>query len=256
MQESRTTHLVSLAEICRAVSTERLGAYSTTDKGDLDSTDAVARYLWNGALCIAFHPSLHALEISLRNNLFGASSAFVATAGRKIGPYQCWLDAQPTFLYKNEEEKVQDAKARISADRRPPTAGRLVAKLGFGFWTALCRSPYDHARAGGPRLWPSLLLKVFPHLPKPQRQRQIVQQQLDDVREFRNRIAHHEPIWDRDPLARYDEILTAIGWMYPGMAKAVRVCGELEYTWHSGPERFRALAERLLGASPPSSSAS
>lgn len=238
--------LVSLAALCAAVSHERLGAYSLVS--DKDSTDAVARYLWNGALCISFHPSLHALEVTFRNNLFRASEAFVSTAGRTMGPFGCWLDVTPSFLLPLELNAVQAAKLRIGKNPRHHTPGRLVAKLGFGFWTALCQGPYGHGRVNGPRLWPSLLPKVFPSMPKSMRSREVASARLDAIREFRNRIAHHEPIWDHDLLVRYDEILEALGWMQPSMSKAVRVCGDLELIYHNGPEQFRTLAARLLGA--------
>lgn len=250
MQESQITDrkpLVPLGELCIALSADRLGAYSDKDN-DRDSTDAVARYLWNGALCNAFNPSLHALEVTLRNNIFRCSHGHVVTMGRSLGTFRCWLTASPTFLFAKEAEKVADAIKRIGPDRRYHTQGRLIAKLGFGFWTALMYSPYDHSRRDGPKLWPKLLGSVFPHQQTGWRTREAISARFDDIREFRNRIAHHEPIWDRDPLMRYDEILGALSWMYPSMAKAVRLCGDLEITYHRGPEQFRELASRLLGS--------
>ena len=237
------------------MSFERIAAYSLSND-DRDSTDAVARYLWNGALCIAFHPSLHALEVALRNRLFRASQAGVDTTGRTVGTFRCWLDVKPTFLFDHEQESVDKARSRISPNPRWHTHGRLIAKLGFGFWTALCRAPYEHSRSDGPKLWPRLLPAVFPEMPRQYRSRANVQQRLDDIREFRNRIAHHEPIWDRNLMVRYAEVLDTLSWMYPHMAKAVRVCGSLEATFHQGPQAFRVLAERLLGAEPSSASSS
>ncbi|MBX6331688.1 MAG: hypothetical protein IRY91_07565 [Gemmatimonadaceae bacterium] len=143
---------------------------------------------------------------------------------------------------------MDEAIQRLERNPRFQTQGRLVAKLGFGFWTALCRAPYDHSRADGPKLWPTLLPRVFPHMPRAGRSRQNVQARMDGIREFRNRIAHHEPIWNRDLLKHYDEILDAISWMYPNMSKAVRVCNDLELTFRRGPEQYRPLAARLLAA--------
>lgn len=40
---------VSLSDLTRALSGERLEAYSS-ERDDRDSTDAAARYLWNGAM--------------------------------------------------------------------------------------------------------------------------------------------------------------------------------------------------------------
>jgi hypothetical protein len=240
--------LVPIGDLCHALSHERLGAYSRPD--DWDSTDAVARYLWNGALSIAFHPSLHALEVALRNNLFRGSESIVSTTGRTVGTFRCWLDMKPSFLYPKEQKQVDEAIDRVGPNPRFHTPGRLIAKLGFGFWCALCRAPYDHSRPGGPQLWPRLLKPAFPFLLPHMRKRQTVQTRLDDIREFRNRIAHHEPVWDHDLLRRYDEILGALSWMYPNMAKAVRVSGNLEPTLKQGFRAYRPLAARLLGSPP------
>lgn len=243
VQESHP--LIPLPDLLSALSPERLGAYSLAR--DHDSTDALARYLWNGALCIAVHPALHALEVTLRNNLFRASEAAVDTTGRIVGTFRCWLDAKPSFLFQHEQESVDEAISRISPNPRFHSPGRLVAKLGFGFWTALCRAPYDHSRPDGPRLWPRILPDVFPHMPKRIRTREDASTRMDSIREFRNRIAHHEPIWDRDLLNRYEDVVEAISWMYPNMAKAVRVCGDVGPIYYAGARKFRPLAERLLG---------
>ena len=247
MQASRPTlsnPLVTLDTLCAAISHERLGAYSL--RHDRDSTDAVARYLWNGALCVAFHPSLHALEVALRNNIFRESQATVDTNGRQLGTFGCWLDATPPLLLDRERKQIDEARRRLGPPRFH-THGRLIAKLGFGFWTSLCGGQYAHGAAAGPRLWPRLLEPVFPALDKRLRTREHVADRLNNIRTFRNRIAHHEPIWDHKLLEHYDEILGVLGWMYPDMALAVRACGNLEYAFHTGPDSFRPLASRLLG---------
>lgn len=59
MPESAT---VTYAAVCRSISRERLGAYSLAT--DTDSVDAVARYVWNMALCAAVIPTLHLVEVA------------------------------------------------------------------------------------------------------------------------------------------------------------------------------------------------
>lgn len=111
--------MIRLSELCAAMSHERLGAYSLDT--DLDSTDALARYLWNGALCIAFHPSLHVLEVALRNNLFRASQRHVNTAGRTIGPFGCGLArSQRSSLRESRHKwtKPSNVSSGIHAFRR------------------------------------------------------------------------------------------------------------------------------------------
>lgn len=237
--------LITWSALCRSFSRERIGAYSL--ESDSDSTDALARYLWNGHLCAAFQPSLHTLEVAFRNAMFVASQGAVNVSGRKLGTTGCWLDVTPSLLYDNEREAVEKAKQRLGADPRFHTADRLVAKLGFGFWTALCQAPYEQGRKRGPQLWPRLLKNVFPHIPRKLTYRATIALRLDEIREFRNRIAHHEPIWDRAVLDHHDKILETIGWFNPRLPIATRACSELEVLFHTGPSQFRAMAAKLLG---------
>jgi hypothetical protein len=67
--------ILSIGALRKALSEERLSAYSTSSESD--ALDAAARYLWNGALAAAMVPALHALEVTLRNNLFAASLKIV-----------------------------------------------------------------------------------------------------------------------------------------------------------------------------------
>jgi hypothetical protein len=243
---------VSLIALCKALSPDRLGAYSLNS--DSDSLDAIARYLWNGSLCIDFHASLHVLEVVLRNNLYRASQKHVKTKNRPLGTFKCWLTASPSLLYEREALHVQEAVARVREKYRNDkyhTPGRLIAKLGLGFWTSLCRAPYDHSRHDGPQLWPALLQPVFSHLPREHRTRSAVSAHLEEIRDFRNRIAHHEPIWDWDVLSMHNKIITAIAWMYPDVAGGVRILSEVEITYKKTHSYYRQFAARLLGIDEP-----
>lgn len=62
----------------------------------------------------------------------------------------------------------------------------MVASLSFGFWTYLFTK--RNYRIGG-----KTLLQIFPNKKKGLSQADIYKE-LTEVREFRNRIAHHEPV--------------------------------------------------------------
>ena len=89
----------------------------------------------------------------------------------------------------------------------------MVASFTFGFWTYLfTRRNY---RIGG-----KTLLKIFPDKAHGLKQTDIYRQ-LTAIREFRNRIAHHEPICfnaacsidTRYAKEHYELIRTYIGYM-------------------------------------------
>ena len=63
-------------------------------------------------------------------------------------------------------------------------------------------------------LWKDLR-RVFPNIPKTQRQRKIVTPPLNRFRSFRNRIFHHEPIcWNLGTVEQiHEEILSLLYWI-------------------------------------------
>ena len=67
------------------------------------------------------------------------------------------------------------------------SADKMVATFSFGFWTYLfSRRNY---RIGG-----KTLLQIFPYRKKGVKAIEIYNE-LNSIREFRNRVAHHEPIY-------------------------------------------------------------
>ena len=235
---------LSLAALRKALSPERLAAYALSE--DRDDLDAVARYLWNGALAAALTPALHALEVTLRNNLYEASLKVVDQSPLSFRDIQSWLDADPSLLYENEARAVEEAKAVLRRGGKPLTIGRIISKLSFGFWVSLCRSPYEQGRPSGPGLWPAAIPIAFPFLPKGHRNRPAILQRLDEIRELRNRTFHHETIWDRNLPRSHRRILDTLGWMNQGLAQAVQHLSRLDAVYDAGFAAFRSEAERIV----------
>jgi len=70
--------------------------------------------------------------------------------------------------------------------RNQYTHDRLISELSFGFWTTLFDRP--QFRAGGQKIH-----SIFTDRPVGTKQKTI-NQELDKIRQFRNRIAHHQPL--------------------------------------------------------------
>jgi hypothetical protein len=237
--------LVSYAALERVLSPERLSAYADPD--DSSECDTLARYIWDVALAAAIQPALHALEIAFRNDLARAARKLTATRGFRVADIPSWLDAAPTMLMEHEHQKVLNAKERLGTDPRRWTESRLIAKLDFGFWVALCRDSYSDSRGAGPRLWPRALDLAFQRRPRSVTTRAQVFHQFDRIRKFRNRVAHHEPIWDRDYLAQHQYIVESLGWVSPKVAYALRQTSPAPAVFEAGPPAYMSYAYELLG---------
>jgi hypothetical protein len=104
---------------------------------------------------------------------------------------------------------VQDAIHRLGLLY---THGGLIAKLTFGFWAYLFAAK-EFAAAG------STLLSVFPNRPFGTKQKTVFQN-LININELRNRIAHYEPVcFEKDTIStnrtekRYRLIMELLGWL-------------------------------------------
>lgn len=234
---------LSLKALQAALSEERLQAYAT--KEDSDQLDAISRYFWNVALATAIQPALHALEITVRNHLYATSLKIVKQEKLQFTQVPCWLDAMPSLLEPAEMRAVEDAKSLLHG-KASLTPGRLISKLGFGFWVSLCKRPYEQGRSSGPALWPAMAKQGFPFMKREDRSRATIFHRLDRLRELRNRVSHHEPIWDRPLLNLHAEIIETLSWINQGVATAIDTLSELPDVFDAGPSAFRAQARILI----------
>ncbi|MGH2390669.1 MAG: hypothetical protein ACRDIE_20910 [Chloroflexota bacterium] len=224
------------ASLSLVYSPERLGTYRRA--GD-DDAAVLARYLWNTLLSEALYPTLQSLELALRNSLH---TIVARTYGRAD-----WYDDTPAILQARQQNMVADAKAKLQAAGKPFTAGRVVAELPFGFWTSLFNVYYETKGSSDPRLWPRLLIAVFPHMPRRIRTRRTISRTFDSVRHLRNRVFHHEPVWNNTRLLQqHREVLEAIRWISPDLHEAVGLIDRFPTTYADGVRPCRALLGQLI----------
>ena len=240
--------VLTIKALEKALSPTRLGGYYDRDAGDGD-VQALARYLWNMALQAALSPVLHTAEVTIRNAVFEAAAKVADTRGRPFNDIRCWLDTRPSLLYRNEQEAVEQAKKRLRERRTSMTPGHLVATLSFGFWVNLLNASYEQGRASGPALWPAAL-NAFHNVPKAERTRGDLRRRFDAVRSFRNRVMHHEPVWDQDPAADYAHILETLRYLNPGVERAAVLLCPFPAVLQGGEQAFREAAEQLIGTGP------
>lgn len=63
-------------------------------------------------------------------------------------------------------------------------------------------------------LWKYGVKEVFPHLPVGET-RQSAFERIEQLRSFRNGVMHHYAIFDKGPMAEYQNIRTLLSWMCP-----------------------------------------
>ena len=168
----------------RALSPAILSRYLAACKGN--RRKAIRLYRMNIKLSQSFFGLIGVFEITLRNTI---DSHYRDTL---VDNEWLWHSAMSTGMFSNvvftrgnyeTRRKIKTARKSLL---KPYTHDRLLAALSFGFWIKL----FDRIqfRVGGQSLH-----RIFPNRP-PGTNQKTIYKSICKLRDFRNRIAHHEPI--------------------------------------------------------------
>lgn len=150
-------------------------------------TKAQKLYRVNLRVSQAFYPVLNQFEIFLRNTLnYHVSSHFsnpnwIVT--EKTGFMSAPTLAPSRYFLK---KSIQKAERTIRRKGSAITTGKVIAEQSLGFWTSLFETHHYRLIGGSP-------IHAFPQKP-PHANRNLINQKLNKIRAFRNRIYHNEPI--------------------------------------------------------------
>lgn len=204
-----------MVAIERALSVPRFSRYLAQTRSDGDS--ALQLYDWNARVSAAFLHPVHIFEVALRN---GVVAAIEAEYGAEWHLEALFIGSLPHggggSYGPREDLRAATAKVQRELSRIHPQtsfrvpAGKVVAELKFMFWISMLTARHDR------KLWASHLSKGFPFAPVSRPGILLPQRRLyaeaEAVRKFRNRIAHYEPIFDRDLRVDYARILRVVRW--------------------------------------------
>lgn len=157
-------------------------------------------YCWNYAIAAAAFPLLGCVEMHLRDAVHRVMSQRYAPVGTAPHTY-AWYDwNQPRFhplqgkAYSAIEDLLYDQRS-MRLKTPAPSTDDVVAGLTFGFWTNLFRT-FQPVEA------PHIIPVIFPNHHVRNRNRwgsRPIREALNDhlrvVNDFRNRLAHHEPLF-------------------------------------------------------------
>lgn len=222
------TESITYSNLSDVLPSQRLDIFSKTFN-TTDPQELHGAYIWSLKVAANILPLISTLEIALRNAIHN-------TASRKIS--LDWYEQLATKTRSSWKERHRDQKNiswhkneviriknKISTKIPPKGLNKhdlLVAKMDFGFWDNLLRECFSKNK-DKKSLWPQCIPLVFPHLPKGYTNTTI-QQEVSQIREMRNDIAHHSPIWkhssvfDENTAIKYlnskvDKILEIISWL-------------------------------------------
>lgn len=190
-----------LKAIPAVLSRPRFATYLGATNGN-DLT-AMRLYHWNAMISAAFLFPLHIFEICVRNAAANAIERFYAS------PNWPWSNAFAMSLPSVPRPHFSPRHELQNARSRHATTGKIIADVRFAFWVSIFTARHDG------RLWNRGLKTEFPNLPATMSiaaARLRIHDATVQVRELRNRIAHHEPIFQRTLMDDYAAIKQVVGY--------------------------------------------
>ena len=185
------------------ISEERLEKYLRATAQD--KPKALILYGWNIQISESFYPLLSAVEVSLRNII---SARMVELYGATW-----WDDGNYLNQIGDGKRIVRTARGKLRRGGRV-TSGGMTAELNFGFWSKKLLPRHEAI------FWIDFN-RSFGDLPQTVTY-ETLSGRCDNVRLFRNRIFHHEPIFNRDISKEYSEIMELIKWLSPAKATWIK----------------------------------
>lgn len=149
----------------------------------------------------SFYPILNLFEIFFRNIANYQVSSHFTNPNWIIAEKNGFMSnpslSASRFFLKNFVSKAEKAIRRKGGII---TSGKIVAEQSFGFWTSLFDT-HHYRLIGG------VVIHCFPNKP-PHVNRNILNQKLNKIREFRNRVYHNEPICFNGNIIDFTEAIT------------------------------------------------
>lgn len=177
----------------------RISPYLKAAAGDLDG--ALQFYALNLQVSSELQMWLAMLEISLRNTLIASIRG--SSDEPAFDPLLAiWAELSPA-----ERGSYKKASLLAGSKSKDSAFNALITQLPFGFWKHLLSSRHQTT------LWASNFRHAFPELAS--KRRATVYQAVEAAVELRNRIAHHEPIFNRHLGRDLAQIQEIIGWISP-----------------------------------------
>ena len=170
-----------------ALSAARMGTFeAAAGVQSNDDPAALLLYAWNAEVSGALLAPLHVCEVVIRNAVADALEALYGTRW----PWSVTFERS----LPDPKQGYSPRRDLQSARRAAQTTGKVIPELKFVFWQKMFTSRYDT------RIWDPHLRRVMPNLDQSKTVaalRADIYYDLERVRLLRNRIAHHEPIFNR-----------------------------------------------------------
>ncbi|MFJ4208581.1 hypothetical protein ACIPY2_08985 [Paenarthrobacter sp. NPDC089675] len=143
------------------------------------------------------------------------------------GRSESWWELPNIRLMDNHRAILDETIIKLRRQVSAPTPGQIVASLPFGFWTRLLDKgiPRDPVLSYETAFWQPRLIKAFPQAVN--LKRKVLFADLTQIREMRNRIAHHEPIFKMPLETIQNDISRIAGYVHADATVIMNGCSRV-----------------------------
>ena len=200
----------------RSISSSRISTYKSNGHTEIET---IADYVLNAKISQNFYFLLQNLEVSLRNAIYDSfkknypnSDFFYLFENNSFNRYKSKKEKHSRECWK----MLCGVKYKLK-HMQTLSDGKIIAELNFGFWTELLTSR-DNKYTD---MWRKIFLDVFPNYKiksSIDKDKISIALKIDDIRNFRNRIFHYEPIYNQsDLIKKHIDIFDILTWLNEDM---------------------------------------
>ena len=246
------TMITKISELEKYISTSRSKSYqdyfSPTYTKDICDEEAYKLYLWNIQISAAFLEVISLYEVTLRNAIISSLEAsfkrysilndyFIRAL--KQSPRDELLRAVNTVAksLSHEQYELRTGKNNIILPLRIDTMvispSKVTAELRLVFWENMLSKTH---RA----LWSKNCNRGFTNIPSKDREQIItdIHSITEEIRNLRNRICHHEPIFDEQKInlvEQYSNLKKVLSYINPEVLNIVEDFSRIDSLLQSKP---------------------
>ena len=229
----------------RSISSSRISTYKSNGHTEIET---IADYVLNAKISQNFYFLLQNLEVSLRNAIYDSfkknypnSDFFYLFENNSFNRYKSKKEKHSRECWK----MLCGVKYKLK-HMQTLSDGKIIAELNFGFWTELLISR-DNKYTD---MWRRIFLDVFPNYKiksSIDKDKISIALKIDDIRNFRNRIFHYEPIYNQsDLIKKHIDIFDVLTWLNEDMKILNELFDEFKNIEENKKEIIKKLADLTL----------
>jgi len=179
-----------------------------------DRVAARELYEWNVSISAAFFELISHVEVAIRNAVDVVLQPLETPESARVDQQQGWWFANPAFLTEHDLKFYGTARKHFGQKANGASRDKYLASMTFGLWECVFGPKYE-------QLFRKHLVYAFPNRDKAGFKRDRVHKNVLALKTLRNRIAHHQAIFDLPLEERFEQAMDLLRWIDPDLERWV-----------------------------------